>query len=77
MISGARKWQVNLDFDKSDFQNAIYKIYPRLNSVSGYTLLNIKRDKTFEELPAKVWRFDIFFKLKHILILYNDSSNIF
>lgn len=51
---GARKWQVNLDFDKSDFQNAIYKIYPRLNSVSGYTLLNIKRDKTFEELPAKV-----------------------
>ena len=69
MISGARKWQVNLDIDKADFQNAIYKIYPRLNSVSGYTLLNIKRDKTFEELPAKVWMLDN--KISHILILYS------
>jgi hypothetical protein len=54
LISGARKWQVRSDFDKEDFQNAIYKIYPRLNSVSGYTLRNIKKDKTFEELPAMV-----------------------
>lgn len=51
---GARKWQVNLDFDEAAFRSAIYKIYPRLNSVSGYTLWNIKKDKTFEKLPAKV-----------------------
>jgi len=51
---GARKWQVSLDFDEAAFQNSIYNIYPRLNSVSGYTLWNIKKDKTFEKLPAKV-----------------------
>jgi len=51
---GARKWQVSLDFDEEAFQSAIYKIYPRLTSVSSYTLWNIKKDKTFEKLPAKV-----------------------
>ena len=51
---GARKWQVSLDYDEAAFQNAIYKIYPRLNAVSSYTLWNIKKDKTFEKLPAKV-----------------------
>ena len=52
--AGARKWQVHLDFDADAFKNAIYKIYPRLTSVPGYTLWNIKKDKTFEKLPAMV-----------------------
>lgn len=51
---GARKWQVNLDFDEAAFKSSIYKIYPRLTSVTSYTLWNIKKDKTFEKLPAKV-----------------------
>ena len=59
-ILGARKWQVSLDFDEEAFQSAIYKIYPRLTSVSSYTLWNIKKDKTFEKLPAKVRVFDFF-----------------
>ena len=56
MVVGARKWQVSLDFDEEAFQSAIYKIYPRLTSVPGYTLWNIKKDKTFEKLPSKVRR---------------------
>ena len=56
MVLGARKWQVSLDFDEGAFQSAIYKIYPRLTSVPGYTLWNIKKDKTFEKLPIKVSR---------------------
>jgi len=51
---GARKWQVSLDSDEEAFQSAIYKIYPRLTSVTSYTLWNIKKDKTFEKLPTKV-----------------------
>ena len=59
-ILGARKWQVSLDFDEEAFQSAIYKIYPRLTSVSSYTLWNIKKDKTFEKLPAKVQKFHFY-----------------
>ena len=54
MLLGARKWQVSIDVESDAFKTAIYKIYPRLTTVPGYTLWNIKKDKTFEKLPPKV-----------------------
>lgn len=51
---GARKWQVSLDLDAEGLQRAIFNIYPRLATVSGYTLWTITKDKRFEKLPSKV-----------------------
>ena len=79
-ILGARKWQVSLDFDEEAFQSAIYKIYPRLTSVSSYTLWNIKKDKTFEKLPAKVRVFFLQFlyqDIKYFLRFKRDLSDIY
>ncbi|TRY60921.1 hypothetical protein TCAL_03200 [Tigriopus californicus] len=51
---GARKWQVNLDLDSKIFQLTLLNIYPRLSTVSNYSLWTINKNKTFEKLPQKV-----------------------
>jgi len=51
---GCRKWLVGIDWDADNFKAMIYKIYPRLASVPGYTLWNLKQDNSFEKLPTKV-----------------------
>jgi hypothetical protein len=53
-VTGARKWQVGLGSDAEEFRRAILNIYPRLATTTGYTLWNVKKDKTFEKLPVKV-----------------------
>jgi hypothetical protein len=53
-LVGARKWQVGLNSDADEFRRAILNIYPRLANTTGYTLWNVKKDKTFEKLPVKV-----------------------
>ena len=53
-VAGCRKWQVETDCDADRFKSMIYMIYPRLCSVPGYTLWNLKKDNTFEKLPPKV-----------------------
>jgi hypothetical protein len=45
---------VGLNSDAEEFRRAIINIYPRLSTTTGYTLWNVKKDKTFEKLPVKV-----------------------
>ena len=54
IFSGARKWLASLDFDADSFKAAIVNIYPRLATVSSYSLWNVKPDKTLEKLPCMV-----------------------
>ena len=54
-LSGCRKWTVGVEWDAEMFKAMVYKIYPRLTSVPGYTLWNLKQDNSFEKLPAKVF----------------------
>ena len=51
---GARKWQVSLDYDAGTFKSALLNIYPRLSTVSSYSLFSITKEKNFEKLPLKV-----------------------
>ena len=45
---------MSLDFDAETFRIALLSIYPRLSSVSGYSLWTLTKEKTFEKLPQKV-----------------------
>ena len=45
---------MGLNSDAEEFRRAILNIYPRLSNTTGYTLWNVKKDKTFEKLPVKV-----------------------
>lgn len=52
--TGARKWQVSLSLNAEEFRRAIISIYPRLGNILGFSMWNIKKDKSFEKLPVKV-----------------------
>jgi len=53
-IAGARKWHVSLSLNAEEFRRAIISIYPRLGNIVGFSLWNVKKDKSFEKLPVKV-----------------------
>jgi len=52
---GARKWQCDIDSNSLTFKQSILNIYPRLQSVIGYNLWTLTKDKQeFQRIPEKV-----------------------
>ena len=73
LFSGCRKWQVANDCDADNFKALIYTIYPRLASVPGYTLWNLKKDNSFEKLPPKV----LYLQTHGYIYFIKDKTKLF